>query len=123
MARLVTENVTNSLSANLSLGANVTKQPISNEFVITDNKSLAIDVVVSGVTESADVDIILQTTFDGGSTWVDAQNFDTVSSGTNSYEHLESDGLLRQRCRIVATTGAGDSLTVTSVHVSGYLQS
>lgn len=118
--RWKTLDLTTDITADLTLAASETKT-ISEEFVINDPEKMIIDVDVTSFTENTDVNILLQDSYDGGSTWVTRETFNVTGTGNLSNEYdTSTNGLLRQRCRIAAETGTTDALVVAAVRVSYY---
>ena len=115
------------LSSSQSVGASKTDEPISYVFsIISDPRLLRVDIVFSSVTVAADVVIKLQDTHDG-TTWRDVKTNNTpVTSATPVMHSITinpnvdtTEALLpmRDRARVVLTTGVGDAAAITSVKV------
>ena len=111
------------LSGGVSLAASQTDAPISFDFKLTAGGATeALIVAVTGTAAGGAVDIKLQTAVDGIS-WVDSKATTLTGAGT-AYIPLLAEKAADQaffpmlsKARVVATTGAGESLVVTSVQV------
>lgn len=106
------------------VGASTTNQPISKEYRVTSWGALrhVVAIKCSAVTVAAAITAKLQTSVDGGTTWVDSK---TVAVTTNGvfYIKLLSDLAgdqtylpLLNTARVVLTTGAGDTATIDWVY-------
>lgn len=105
------------------VGASLTNEPISREFHVTANGSLnlVVKLKVAAVTVGAGITAKLQTAIDGD--WVDAKTVAVTATG-DFYIKLQAAVAgdqaflpLLSAGRLVLTTGAGSTATVTSVNV------
>lgn len=109
------------LAGGKAVAASLTAEPVSDEFRITAEGScrIAVAVVASAVTGT--VDLILQTNYSGE--WVTSKATTIAAAGT-AYIKMLSEASADQaalplgvKCRVVATTGVGEAITVSSVKV------
>jgi hypothetical protein len=110
-----------------TLGASETNTVVSESFRINDCRMLVVDFYVSAVTDGgsdSSVTATVQST-SGGGNWVASKASAAITStGWKSITLLETVAgdqtylPLRPIIRLVATTAAGDSLTITDVIVS-----
>lgn len=105
------------------VGASLTSEPISREFHVTANGSLnlVVKLKMAAVTAGAGITAKLQTAIDGD--WVDAKTVAVTATG-DFYIKLQTTVAADQAFlpllsagRLVLTTGAGSTATVTSVNV------
>lgn len=112
------------LSPSQVVGASQTNTVISKPYRVTSWGAIrhAIAVKCSAVTVAAGITAKLQTSVDGGTTWVDSK---TVAVTTNGvvYIKLLSDTAgdqtylpLLNSAQVVLTTGAGDTATIDWVY-------
>lgn len=111
------------IGSSKTVGATETNTVVSQEWPITAGGSLncVIKIVCSGVTAATGITAKLQTAI--GSDWVDSKTA-SVSGNGNVYIKLQTALAgdqtylpLLNKGRIVVTTGAGDAVTVSGVHV------
>lgn len=106
------------------VGASATNSPVSKEYRVTFSGSIyhVIAAKFSSVTVGTGITAKLQTSPDGGTTWVDSK---TVAVTTNGYAYIKlainiaGDQTylpLLNVARIVLTTGAGDTATVDAIY-------
>lgn len=112
-----------------TVGASATDQPISAEFKISAAGScrIRIDLIASALTVGAGVTAKLQhATFvnaDGTATWTDTKTASLTTTGlatiTVLVEVAGDQGFcpLRPNGRVVLTTGAGSSATISDIRV------
>lgn len=113
----------NSGNGGTSLGASVSNSPVSKEFPVTAGGAIhmAIKIVASAATVAAGITAKLQTAI--GSDWVDSKTVAVTAAG-NFYIKLNVEVAgdqtflpLLNKGRIVITSGAGDSVTISEVDV------
>jgi len=129
MGYLLSKNEILSGSA-VSVGASVTKQVISNVMRVSAQDSLhcKFNVVVSASTVAVGINVILQH-FDGlGWVDVDGTNYkisipNAISAAASNYLEINLDPskvgnnyIIYPSCRLVITTGAGDSCKIDSIY-------
>jgi hypothetical protein len=111
----------------VTVGASQTNVAISDTFGLSalDGEQLSIDIIHTAATVAAAITVKLQTSPNGGVTWIDSKTASTTNSSTRtSIEIVAARAAdqtflpLRSLARVVVTTGAGDSLPVTGVFVS-----
>jgi hypothetical protein len=109
------------------IGASITKQAITRNFAVSarDSVCMTVDVVSSGVTVTNAINVILQSSFDGGTTWIDAKSVSVANAATltsivlqENISALQTGVPLRAIGRVVITTGVSDAATISAVHVS-----
>lgn len=106
------------------VGASQSNIPISKEYRITSWGSLRQQIAVkaSAVTVAAGITAKLQTSIDGGTTWVDSKTVAVSANGVFYIKLLETVAgdqtylPLLNTARVVLTTGAGDTATVDWVY-------
>lgn len=114
------KDVTLSTAGSQTVGAAATNTPISLEFPITAGGAclgFVVKAVFSAVTVGTAITAKLQTAI--GSDWVDSKTAAVAANGA-VYIKILSDNTympLLNKGRMVLTTGAGDTATVTSVEV------
>jgi hypothetical protein len=114
--------------AALTVPASLTKEPVSKQVRVGGRGAthMVVDVKVSAATVAAGVNLILQDSQDGGTTWNDKKSTAVADAFTGwktqtylaevagDQTHLPFRGLVR----VVATTGAGDSVTISDVIIT-----
>ena len=110
------------LRAGISVPQSQTDAAISNEFKVTAHGSCRMVIAVSGVAAGGSVDIKLQSSA-VGSNWVDIKSTTLSGTGVAYIKLLVEDSAdqsvlpLLSKCRLVVTTGVGESLVVNSLVV------
>lgn len=108
------------------IGASVTDTVISDEFNISDHDSLYFRarVKTSATTVAVGITVKLQTNSHKDGTWLDSKTVAVTTNGTFEIKLLpEVAGdqtflPLLGLGRLVITTGAGDAVTIDSLHIS-----
>jgi hypothetical protein len=115
-------------AAGASVGASATNQAITKSFAVSDqdSRTISIDIKYSTATVATGITAKLQSSFDNGTTWIDSATV-AITAGSNTYKSIVLDIAkaadqtylpLRPLARVVVSSGAGDSATITSVMVS-----
>lgn len=95
----------------------------ADAFTVFNPTAFRCDIVVSAITVATAVTAKLQHRFSSAQDWVDAKTLALTTTGIKSISLLDTVVAdqthlpLRPLARVVVTTGAGDSLTVTAVWV------
>lgn len=117
----VVENVVRGRAA-FVLAASLTDEPITEVFRLEglDATAFRIDFSASAVTGS--IDIKLQTRMSDDVAWADAKTGAIAATGVTSLKLLDTVAgdqpflPLGGQCRVVATSGAGEALTLDGVY-------
>lgn len=112
------------LNAGQVVGASATNTPISKEYRVTSWGALRQQIAVkaSAVTLAVAITAKLQTSIDGGTTWVDSKTVAVTANGVFYIKLLETVAgdqtylPLLNTARVVLTTGAGDTATIDWVY-------
>jgi len=102
-------------------GASVTKAAVTKNFKISDGDSKHTLLAVTASSVSGTATIFLQSSFDGGATWVDSVATGTISNGTTQFDLNLSNGSDTQTWplgRVVLTTAGASGATIDAVYVS-----
>ncbi len=102
-------------------GASVTAAAVTKSFKISDSDSLHTNVAVTASSVTGTATIILQSSFDGGTTWIDSAATGTISNGTTQFDLNVSNGSDTQIWplgRVVLTTAGASGATIDAVYVS-----
>ena len=108
----------------IAVGASETDTVLTSEFKISheDSMALLVRLDTSAVTVTNAITAKLQSSFNGGTTWVDSN---TVSiTGNDSYQieinayQGTPDVILWTLARVVITSGVSDAATVDNVYVT-----
>ena len=110
------------LHGNTSLVASQSNIPVSQEFKVSAGGSCRMVLAINASECTGTVDLKLQTS-SGGSTWADSKAT-TIAAAGRVYLRLAIEISADQtylpllaKCRLVATTGAGETITISSVEV------
>jgi hypothetical protein len=111
------------LRAGISIAASQTEAPISGEFRVTAGGAHeAMVIVIAGTAAGGAVDLKLQTAVNGNA-WTDVKATTLTGAGV-AYIRLLAEAAADQavmpllsKCRVVATTGGGESIVVDSLLV------
>jgi len=110
----------------VTVGASQTLAQVSNEFRINPEGSLhfRIDVEVSAATVATGISLILQTTSgNDAASWVTAKSTTVTTTGLVSQSYVVEVAAdqtylpLRPKGKLLCTTGAGDSVTLSSIRI------
>lgn len=113
-------------NASVVLGAAETNTVVSEQLYIHDPSHLIVDVTCASVTAATGITVKLQDSVDG-SVWNSKSSESQVSitgNGVFSFNLKienssdQADMPLRPLLRVVASTGAGDAVTITHVRIS-----
>lgn len=112
--------------ASVSVGASETAYVISENLYIHDPSHLVVDITCSGVTAATGITLKLQDSVDD-ITWTTKSSEAQVAVSGNGVVSFnlkienssdQADMPLRPLLRLIATTGAGDAVTVSGIKVS-----
>ena len=117
-------------NASVTIGASQTDSVVTGvgaleSFYIPPSctQALVIDLEVSAVVVAAAITAKLQVRYNNGQAWANSKTASITATGTTSIRLLHSvagdQGFLplKPQARVVITTGGGDSITITAVHV------
>lgn len=103
-----------------TVGASLTAEPVSREFPVSAGGARMLTVSVTATAVTGTVDLLLQTAM-FGSEWITVKATTIAAPGTAYINVLDTRAAdqatlpLYDKCRVVATTGVGESITVSSV--------
>jgi hypothetical protein len=112
--------------AQVAIGASETNTPITGVFSVSaeDSKYMLIYLTASSTTVTNAITAKLQTSYDGGSNFIDVGSAAQVSiTGDGDFEitHMfeeSNDRLLWPLARVVITSGVSDAVDVDAVYVT-----
>jgi len=127
----MSSHITKNQSARvLTVAAAQTNQVVSKVYHVSDRDSVcySVDIIYSDAVVAVAITAKVQSSPDGGTTWIDAKTVAlTAATATATRKTISADiniagdqALLplRSLARVVVTTGAGDSITIDSIWVS-----
>lgn len=125
MSGYTTKNVLKELTAQ-SVAANASAQLVSADQIhvfAEDSLHFRVDVAISAIVVATGISLILQHSYNG-SDWDNAKTVALTTTGRKALTMLVEVAAdqailpLRPLCRLVVTTGAGDSVTISGVYIT-----